>query len=406
MEIVKSYNKKFIEYNKQFINNYKLTNLHSQFDKFINIQFIKLTNLYDGYKIENFNRNINRNKKNFDFEFIKNFELNKTELNKIYELNKFPVEWHDSLIYYELNFISFIFFQYLEFECDKLIKFSKNNITIHLIFSSKLFSRKKIDDIMFHIVNIINWLLLKKPDHQFDLYILLSPFKKSFTYKLSKNDYKLYPWLEWTLKFEDNFMSPYNINTGVSWNRNDKNIICLFRFDEIFKVLIHELIHNLDFDFKHSEKVFLKEVNLKLGNYPILVNESIVEYMALLHWNFYLVNYIYYFNSKINKFKLYEYMMNYELYNSALLCTRLFKYYKINDLRLLNIENGIQQNTNAFSYIFIKYILMINNIDPYDFKSINKCLKYNFNNITQYDFLLDKRIIISNKLKLSYYNLI
>ena len=56
-------------------------------------------------------------------------------------------------------------------------------------------------------------------------------------------------------------------------------------------------------------------------------------------------------------------MIQNEIINSAINCANLFKYYDITDLTIFCSNNKLKQTTNAFSYIFFKYILLLNLID-------------------------------------------
>ena len=101
-------------------------------------------------------------------------------------------------------------------------------------------------------------------------------------------------------------------------------------------------------------------------------------------------------------------MINKELVNSAIMCNKLFKYYDITDLTILNKSNIIKQYTNAFSYILIKYILLINMVGLFENKSatdINVLLKKEFDHIQTYNYLLKLPVNYNDLLQLSFFHL-
>jgi hypothetical protein len=332
----------------------------------------------------------------------------------------FPKDWHDCLIYYDLSFMSYLFLQFFEHECDKLIKLSNGKHKINIIYSSKITNLEEINKIIYHILNILNWLLTKyNKDHEILLNILLSPFEKSYCNILNEKWYELYGWSHWTKNYNVNGLGPININTGVSWSHNGINTITLFRIDEIYKVLIHELIHNLNLDFHTChicEKIMTQCVQLYVGNqhsYPIIYNEAYVEYFALLLWNYYLASY-YMLNSPFifNKYNLYCHMIKNEIVNSAIQCKKLFDYYDIKSFEIFLNENNIKQYTNAFSYVFIKYILLVNQmnlklneLDMIDALKFNQLIKDMTRDLSIYNYLFNIVVDKSCKLKLSIYKI-
>jgi hypothetical protein len=294
--------------------------------------------------------------------------------------------------------------------------FNEKTYEINIIYSSKEINQDEINKYMFHIHNIIKWLNSYKNKSLIKLDILLCPFKKSFSYNLL--DHLKYPWLNWTKNLKDNIIQPYHINTGTCIGTKR---IALFRIDEIFKVLIHECIHLLELDYYKHHKILDNNLNFYVGqkdDYPIRMNEAIVEYMAIIFWNYYLVNYNEYSDKKYgDKYKIFVHMLSRERVNSAIMCKKLFDYYNIKDLTIFNQYNNIKQNTNAFSYILIKYIMLKNILymDNYNSNTskknnitkIKKMLNNEFNNIGKYDYLLKINLFKedNHKLRLSLYNL-
>jgi len=363
-----------------------------------------------------------KNKYDHD-KFAELFENSNIKFNKSKMKSFYPEEWTDSLIFYDLSFLSYAILQFFENECDKYIKMKSkdNKFVINIAYSSNVSSNETINKIIYHIYNILNWIIDlgdAKVD-QFRLDIILCPFEKTFTYEFPNDVYERYEWLKWTRNMKDDAIKAFNINTGLSWIGT--NHIVLFRSDELFKVLFHECIHSLKYDLddnrdcmrKSCEKMLKDNVKLKVGqekSYPILINEGYTEYMAIVCWNYYVASY--YFvsqNKKVkDKFKLYYHMIQREQVNSAIMCAKLFDYYKIKDLTVLNRQNYVVQKTNAFSYILVKYIFLINMVGILEDKSakmLNEILVKEFDNIKKYNYLLDMPIDGSGLLKLSLYHL-
>ena len=440
MNIYKSYNHDILSINEEIIDfsNFNEQNLNDFYKNHL-IDNLSLCQKKQKYDIKKYSRkpegNIlyetylaqqNKNKNQIDeYKFAIEYENNIIQKSTSNDIKKcYPNDWQDCLIYYDLHFISYIFIQFLEHECDQLIKLSNGKHKINIIYSSKITTEQNVDNVIYHILNILEWLIDKyKKDHNLTLNILLAPMEKSFNNVLSNTLYDLYDWAKWTQNLPNQGIRSININTGVSWNNNNNNNITLFRSDELFKVLIHELIHNLDLDFKCNicEHIAQKDIHFYVGDkesYPLLYNEGYVEYNALLLWNFYLVKY--YNESNNNKTidgrLLFHHMITREIINSAINCKKIFDYYEIKDLNIFSDYNNIKQYTNAFSYIFIKYLLLINS---YSFdidtgkNEINKSMNLNsklkqiMDNIKDYNYLFDIQNGINNnckKLKLSIYN--
>jgi len=341
------------------------------------------------------------------------------KMSKYYEK-----DWTDALEIYDTNFLSYAILQFFENQCEQFIKLKSNDgkFIINIFYSSQITSEKELTKIIYQIYNILNW-IIEVGDARFvklRLDIILCPFKKTFKYNFSSEELQKYPWLSWTNKMNNDGIRPFNINTGVSYIST--NHIILYRTDELFKVLIHECIHSFKYDFNSKdcggsscEKILITDVKLNIGNtrglnnYPILVNEGFTEYMAILCWNYYLASYFMFTNNEVitNKFELFNNMINKELVNSAIMCQKLFKYYDITDLTILNNNNFIKQYTNAFSYILIKYILLINMVGIIENKNvydINVLLKKEFDNMSHYNYLVKLPVDENDLLQLSLFH--
>jgi len=429
---------------KHNIDKSKIINIYEQLEK----HQISFDQFEKSFNISRFDREIrqtnilyenNKSKFKDHDEFALFVELNGLSSPKI-DTNMsthFVNEWSDALLIYELDFLSYAILQFFENECNKFIKLISidGKYNINIFYSSKITSVNQLNKIIYHINNILNWIIKMGNAivKEFKLDIILCPFKKTFKYEFNAEELLTYKWLSWTHHMKNDGIRPFNINTGLSYVH--KNHIVLFRTDELFKVFIHECIHSLKYDFgnkkdcnnKNCEVVLKKDVNLNLGytrnsnNYPLLANEAFTEYMAILCWNYYLASY-YMYESKSesesesgsknvyikNKSELFYNMLTKELTNSGIMCHKLFKYYGITDLTILNKSNLIKQYTNAFSYVLIKYILLIHMVGILENKSadaINILLKKEFDNVQTYNYLLDLPVDSDNLLQLSFFHL-
>ena len=222
------------------------------------------------------------------------------------------------------------------------------NNTIIYFTSKKMNSTENIPKLIKHMMFII--VVLKKL------------FKREYSQKLiyfETNKKKEFPRKITTL-------APDNVNTAVTFIDLHKNgNIILYRKEEAIKVLIHELIHSNLIDekliFTNKNTEFTK---LFCTNYKILLNEAFTETMACII-NIFIIHII-------NNFKISELdkMFLNEFTYSNYICSKIKTYYKIDKISNI-IKNNKQdkecidyfpQQTNVFSYYFLKNILLKNHI--------------------------------------------
>lgn len=223
-----------------------------------------------------------------------------------------------------------------------------NNTIIY--FTSKNTNSKTISKLIKHMMFII--VVLKKL------------FKRDYSQKLiyfETNKKKEFPTKITTL-------APDNVNTAVTFVNLHKNgNIILYRKEEAIKVLIHELIHSNLIDekliFTNKNTEFTK---LFCTNYKILLNEAFTETMACII-NIFIIHIINNFKtSELDKMFLNEFTY------SNYICSKIKTYYKIDKISNIIKKNGededkecieyFSQQTNVFSYYFLKNILLKNHI--------------------------------------------
>lgn len=268
---------------------------------------------------------MNRDNFYLDIDFLKNLYIIHKDLTNVkYKLiNKDFTSILESR-FMPLNIKSWIIKNY-----NKCINFKVLNFTIYIYFIEK-------NNININLIKLIikwmNKIFSFNKSSNVELYIFPTPFKK----ELPKN--KLEP------------LTPYNINSGYT---DTKNII-IFRHEELYKVLIHEIIHTLNIDYKHNDHLFNVE-HIQINN--ISVNEAITETITM-----YLHTLLY---SYINENNLYNnYLLEVKYTESQII--KILKHYNMNFKDIFNINNFIQ-DTNVFSYFILKYLFMLN------IKSFLKC---------------------------------
>jgi hypothetical protein len=155
-----------------------------------------------------------------------------------------------------------------------------------------------------------------------------------------------------------------NINSGVTvfkYNEALPIITTVYRSEEMYKVIIHELIHNFKYDFG-----FL-DLNIKVSDFinisrdtKLTPNESYTEIVALI------INTItesYNFNQTGN-YDLFKIMLEYEIQFNLFQCARILLFYGFKNIddffQKYDNLNRFKQNTNVFSYFFIKSALLMN----------------------------------------------
>lgn len=195
-------------------------------------------------------------------------------------------------------------------------------------------------------------------------------------------------------------LTPNEINSGSSI---EGTIIMIWREEEIYKVLIHELIHYFGIDFHTSDKIYPKINSLFSQNFIIngidRVNESYTEILALTI-NSIIFSHIF----NVNFYDVIAYEKLFSYFQVAKICT-IFNYKSYSELK----KKGIKQSTSACSYYVIKCIFLekYNEIVQY----LNQNGLYILNNDAYVDLYkkivkndtLDEKII-DNMIKFIYDN--
>jgi len=202
----------------------------------------------------------------------------------------------------------------------KFIKFQTsinyNNNYIYIFYDKN--DNIKINKIINKIKIIINYLNNFTKIEGMILYLILSDVKKNLinkTYLLNGD----------------------NINSGIC----SSTYIYIWREEELFKVLIHEMMHYFKLDkYSISHKDYRNEINIKLGDnkYNLIINEAYTELLAIL------INIMIYIilnnkNNK-NKKKLFFKIFTNEVVHSYNNVIKILNYYNIKNFNELYTNNN------------------------------------------------------------------
>jgi len=159
-------------------------------------------------------------------------------------------------------------------------------------------------------------------------------------------------------------------NSGFTFVREPSDIH-IFRKEESLKVLIHELIHACKFDFNGSNLIDIP-CNIKDDD---ISNEGITEYLAIIHYYWYVASYItrlpspidLYFNLLSNDFGWQDYQVS-----------KILNYFSLDADDLLD-KNNFKQKTSILSYFFLKDYLFTKDSLPIilsrDINKINSLIR-------------------------------
>ena len=199
-----------------------------------------------------------------------------------------------------------------------------------------------------------------------------------------------------------------NVNSGMSTKGES---IQIWRKEEFYKVLIHELIHYFDIDFylldniynkiNNQFKKFIKSKNINFNGID-RINESYTEVTAIV---FHTCLYCHINNLKFSEVMAYEIIFSY--FQTAKLLTHFDTFDTFDDLHNITFD----QRTSAFSYYIIKCIFMENLNKFIDFWDQNGIVILNNNDIQTnyinlYTNILNKNNLLQKKIINKSMNLI
>lgn len=315
-----------------------------------------------------FNNEINNHEyqynkvKKFLIKFYENFIISKKYINKFF-LKKNNLLKLDNIYYTTNKIFNYEIENYLN---NRFIGKNKNKIIkivnkkkeiklddLHINFFYNHKSEYEIDQIIYNLILLFN--IIKKlfniNERKINLIIFYCDIKKEHYFNKSVIDYE-------------------NMNSGISYSNN----IILFRKEEILKVFIHELLHNFGLDNLNDNS------NTKLSkifkiNSDNLFNEAYIEFVAIiLHTMYFSCLFSENYSTMNYYFKIFiKYEINFSL-------IQLVKFLNIYNMEFLDFfkKNNYSENTNTFSYIYLKFLLIFN----YNY-FLNSIISYN--NISTYN---------------------
>ena len=265
---------------------------------------------------------------------------------------------------------------------------------------------KNIADIfnLLHIITDNNY--YKCNNGSINIFLYFTPFKRIIT-KLNKLE-----------------LSAEHINGGFCYGCTNQQTICVYRKEDYFKTLIHELIHSFGVDkylienisnrdsIKYVNKIYNLTNNSLDNKFNYAINECYCEFWACI------INCIYYTKCRYKRYKFNQYFIKFKqlLYQDIMHnVVQVVKILKINNLKYLNILNydiinNYIESTHVISYYLLKTILLfnidsiINNrniLENNNIENLNICFKISKYSITN---LID--ILYQNARNNDYKNLI
>ena len=307
-------------------------------------------------------------------ELFNQLKINFSKFSKM-DITKYIKNIDDEIVnvlnYIHSNrYVSLNIKQWIQCNIDVCYKYNFEHLELYYFYSSTYDYNQNnnqyknfmnLDDTITEIYIITKWIYDINPLYKIKFYFFDTPQKKylpndgSISLKI-KNKYKL----------EEKWLSPMNINAGfttlgdstkqtsLNYHKN-YNEIFIWRREEVYLVLIHELFHYLllDTKFLNDEKYDVL-FNNKIQPY-LLLNESITEIMSNFFYNMYysIRNGENNLDNDFLKFKeIYVNDLIFSWYQSV----KILKYFNINSLEIDELSK-IKSQTSVFSYSILRPIL-------------------------------------------------
>jgi len=254
---------------------------------------------------------------------------------------------------------------------DKIYKFIKSETSITYKVSAYLNNKKvnlfftcydntKQDEIFYYanysllVIYLLTLNTKNSCSKQLDIKIYLTPFKK------------IYP------KDINAILGPNEVNTGFSTiGCMDKSEIVIYRKEEWYKVLIHELMHNLNFDFATIDYGDCREKLAKILNLDINyeINETYCEIWARI------ISIIIAADLKSENYTdfqtIFGILMMEEIFFSLQQANKI--------LKRVNSVKKFKEDTNAYAYYVFTSGLMVNYSNFVEWCYRNNTPIFNFN---------------------------
>lgn len=309
-------------------------------------------------KLPNLKQNINLTKDTLN-NFYKSLQEKKDKITHTCTPITFLGKYPHSLKIPPTDFIESELYNSLEesngFYQQFNMKISHRQFVIHLYLPSENSNSRdnNVADFFQDCIHKIHlWLsfispyILNECSMKTNIYLLFTRFKKVIPYKGEDITFK-------------------HVNSAFTTACSPQSSIYIFRYEEWFKVLIHESFHCFGLDFSHhdnyeAEREITKAFKVKNKN-GVRVYEAYCEIWAEV-LNIVLVSYL---KTKDKKsfMILFEHLLNKELSFTLFQCNKILQHRGIlyNNIIDMNSKHvTYEETTNITSYYFLKMILFLN----------------------------------------------
>lgn len=188
--------------------------------------------------------------------------------------------------------------------------------------------------------------LKKRCGERTDVYCYLTPFKKELPDFNSRSN---------TITYD-------NANSAITTSCIKTNEICIFRYEEIFKVFIHETFHSFDLDFSYMDEEILRILKEKISKIYFIKSEFNLYETYSEIWAE-LMNILFIYVDKYNRlsYKFLEQLIKEQVIFSLLQTSKILLHYGLDYNDIISNKGSIlkyKENTNVFSYYILKSLII------------------------------------------------
>ena len=244
-----------------------------------------------------------------------------------------------------------------------IFKYKLGNMNLNLEIHSK---NKKFEPnkLLLYRIFFLNYIShLNDDTRDIDLTLYLSNKKKHLP-KLLKS--KISEEIEISKKIKKKIIGAKEINSGcTTFLGTLPNKVSIWREEELGKVLLHELIHSLEYEKQHNHTF----TDYIYNNFDIKRSNTVRLFEGYVETNANLINIILtILESKKQPNKLFLQLLNIEIKYSLFQVSKILKYYGYNNFDDFYKPNILEEDktdrytqmTNVFSYVFFRSMIFFN----------------------------------------------